>query len=83
MRRCAEQPGAIEQVAQLIAATLAIDLDELERLVQQAHECTPDQEEPPEQRFPVSRQALRMFWRFRIYLDSIDEPVRTDREAPV
>ncbi|MBU0640567.1 MAG: hypothetical protein KKB50_17030 [Planctomycetes bacterium] len=53
-------------------ATLAIDLAELERLVQEAHECARDQMEAPEERFPVSRQALRMFWRFRLYLDTVD-----------
>ncbi len=61
----------------MLRATLAIDLDELERLVQEAHECARDQMEAPEERFPVSRQALRMFWRFRLYLDTVDAPFRT------
>lgn len=69
------QLGMLDRIAGLLQATLAIDLAELERLVQEAHECARDQKEAPEERFPVSRQALRMFWRFRLYLDAVDTPL--------
>ncbi len=69
------QLGMLDRIAGLLQATLAIDLAELERLVQEAHECARDQMEAPEERFPISRQALRMFWRFRLYLDTIDTPL--------
>jgi len=69
------QLGMLDRIAGLLQATLAIDLAELERLVQEAHECARDQMEAPEERFPVSRQALRMFWRFRLYLDAVDSPL--------
>lgn len=72
----------MDRIARLLEAALTIDLSELERLVQEAHECAFDQMEAPEERFPVSRQALRMFWRFRIYLDAVDEPVRSDAGKP-
>lgn len=69
------QVGTLDRIADLLRATLAVDLAELERLVQEAHECARDQMEVPEERFPVSRQALRMFWRFRLYLDTVDTPL--------
>ncbi len=65
----------LERIADVLRATLAIDLAELEQLVQEAHECARDQVEAPEERFPVSRQALRMFWRFRLYLGDVDTPL--------
>ncbi|MBK9128204.1 MAG: hypothetical protein IPM13_10440 [Phycisphaerales bacterium] len=65
----------LDRIAGLLQATLAIDLAELERLVQEAHECARDQMEAPEEHFPISRQALRMFWRFRLYLDTVDTPL--------
>jgi hypothetical protein len=69
------QLGLLDRIAQVVRGTLAIDLDELERIVQEAHECARNQKEDPEERFPVSRQALRMFWRFRMHLDSVDTPL--------
>ncbi len=69
------QGAPLERIAQVLHDTLVIDLAELERLVQEAHECARDQMEAPEERFPVSRQALRMFWRFRLYLDTVDTPL--------
>ena len=81
-REYSGQLGTLDRIAHLLKAALAIDLDELERLVQQAHECAADQKEAPEERFPVSRQALRMFWRFRTYLGAVDEPVRSATEKP-
>lgn len=69
------QVGLLGHVAQVLRATLAVDVAELERLVQEAHECARNQKEAPEEHFPVSRQALRMFWRFRLYLEAIDTPL--------
>ena len=81
-RECSGELGTLDRIAHLLKAALAIDLDELERLVQEAHECAADLKEAPEERFPVSRQALRMFWRFRMYLGAVDEPVRSATEKP-
>ena len=81
-RECSGQLRTLHRIAHVLIAALAIDLDELERLVQEAHECAADQKEAPEEQFPVSRQALRMFWRFRMYLGAVDEPVRSFVEKP-
>ena len=81
-REYSGQLGTLDQIAHLIKAALSIELDELEQLVQEAHECATDQKEAPEEQFPVSRQALRMFWRFRMYLGAVDEPVRSDVGRP-
>ena len=81
-RECSGQLGTLDRIAHVLRAALAIDLDELERLVQEAHECAADQMEVPEEQFPVSRQALRMFWRFRMYLGAVNDPVRSDVGTP-
>ena len=81
-RECSGQLGTLDRIAHVLRAALAIDLDELERLVQEAHECAADQKEAPEEQFPVSRQALRMFWRFRMYLGAVDDPVRSEAGRP-
>jgi hypothetical protein len=52
-------------------ASLGIPLEPLERLVQEAHESTPKQMHDPQERFPVTRQALRMFWHFRCNLEAV------------
>jgi hypothetical protein len=67
-----DRNGIVERVQGVLADVLAIDLDALERLVQAAHESTARQRHDPPQRFPVSRQALRMFWHFRSNLESVD-----------
>ena len=60
------------QAALAIRAALAIPVDDLELLVQEAHESTPKQMHDPQERFPVSRQALRMFWYFRRNLEAVN-----------
>jgi hypothetical protein len=62
----------VDRVAQLLAAVKRIELDELERIVQQAHECDIHQITEPEEAFPITRQALRMFWHFRCNLESVE-----------
>jgi len=63
---------ALDCVACLLEAAMGIDMDEIELLVQQAHECDGKQIEDPPEPFPVSRQALRMFWHFRGNLESVE-----------
>ena len=58
-------------VAKLLDAVMDVGLGELESIIQQAHESDVKQIEDPEEVFPVSRQALRMFWRFRSNLETI------------
>ena len=65
---------------------MAIDVDELERLVQQAHESAFQQMEDPAEVFAVSRQALRMLWHFRRNLESVEihaEPDTAEEEIDV
>ena len=61
----------VQQVTVALNAVLAIPPDQLERLVQQAHESNCKQKDAPPERFPVSRQALRMLWHFRCNLDAV------------
>jgi len=66
----------VDRVAQLLDDVKAIDIDDLERLVQHAHECDIHATDDPPQRFPITRQALRMFWMFRRNIEAID--IRTE-----
>jgi hypothetical protein len=67
-----DQVGCVvEQVARALDLVMAINPDELLAVVQAAHESKwRDQLEPAPQ-FEVSRQALRMFWRFRNHLEGV------------
>ena len=68
---CHKNTSTIDRVQHCINATMAIDLDELERLVEQTHKCAIDQIEDPPELFPISRQALRMLWYFRRNLEAV------------
>jgi hypothetical protein len=59
-------------VAHLLDAVKRIGIDDLERIVQQAHECDIDQVPEPLEPFRVTRQALRMFWLFRCHLEFVE-----------
>lgn len=61
----------IDRVVEVIDTIMGVDLGDLELLVQQAHECDINQITDPPEPFPVSRQVLRMFWRFRRILESV------------
>ena len=63
--------ASINAITSALDAVLAIPLDELERLMQQAHECDSRQQHEPPEPFTVSRQALRMLWHFRSNLDAV------------
>ena len=63
---------SVDRVARLLEAVMDIDVGQLELLVQQAHECDVKQIGDPPEPFGVSRQALRMFWRFRCNLESVE-----------
>ena len=68
---CHKNASTIGRVEHCLNAAMAIDLDELERLVEQAHECAISQMKDPSEPFPVSRQALRMLWYFRRNLEAV------------
>jgi len=67
---CLEERSTVDRVAHVLDAVMDIDVGQLELLVQQAHECDIKQISDPPEPFPVSRQALRMFWHFRCNLDA-------------
>ncbi|HOD84712.1 MAG TPA: hypothetical protein PKG77_25130 [Phycisphaerae bacterium] len=62
--------STVERVAQAIDAVMGIRVDDLERVVQEAHESDSKQIHDPEERFALPRQALRMFWHFRCNLEA-------------
>jgi len=67
---CLEEKSTVDRVAHVLDAVMDIDVGQLELLVQQAHECDIKQISDPPEPFPVSRQALRMFWHFRCNLEA-------------
>jgi len=69
---CLEKKTTADRVAHVLDAVMDIDVADLELLVQQAHECDVKQIGDPPELFPVSRQALRMFWHFRCNLESVE-----------
>jgi len=69
---CPEKKTTADHVAHVLDAVMDIDVGQLELLVQQAHECDVKQINDPPEQFPVSRQALRMFWHFRCNLESVE-----------
>ena len=69
---CLDNPNTVDRVAHLLDAVKRIGIDDLERVVQQAHECDIKQISDPSEPFPVTRQALRMFWHFRCNLESVE-----------
>ena len=62
----------VDRVCDVLDAVLAIDLAQLEELMQRAHECDGRQLDDPPEVFAVSRQALRMLWHFRCNLDAVE-----------
>ena len=68
---CLEERSTVDRVAHVLDAVMDIDVGQLELPVQQAHECDIHQIAEPAEPFPVSRQALRMFWHFRCNLESV------------
>ena len=69
---CIENKATVDRVAHVLDAMMDIDVGQLEQLVQEAHESNTKQTHDPEQRFPITRQALRMFWHFRCNLESVE-----------
>ena len=69
---CLDNPSTVDRVAHLLDAVKGIGIDDLERIIQQAHECDINQVADPPEPFPVTRQALRMFWHFRCNLESVE-----------
>ena len=69
---CLDNPSTVDRVANLLDAVKRVDINELERIVQQAHECDSHQITEPAEPFTVTRQALRMFWHFRCNLESVE-----------
>ena len=75
---CLEKPDTVDRVAHLLNAVKRISIDDLERIVQQAHECDIHQITDPFEPFPVTRQALRMFWMFRRNIETVGVRVEAD-----
>ena len=69
---CYKNLTILERVEHLLKAIKQIDITQLEKLVQAAHECDIHQIDTPAQPLPVSRQALRMFWHFRHKIDAVE-----------
>ena len=69
---CLEKRTTADRVMHVLDAVMDIDVGQLELLVQQAHECDIKQLADPAEPFPVTRQALRMFWHFRCNLESVE-----------
>ena len=69
---CCKKLTILERVEHLLKAIKQIDITQLEKLVQAAHECDIHQIDTPAQPLPVSRQALRMFWHFRHKIDAVE-----------
>ena len=70
-----EQPSQeiVMRVQRVLEDVMDVSVVDLERAVQEAHECHIRQVEEPAERFAVSRQALRMFWHFRCNLEAVME----------
>ena len=64
----------LDQVASALRTVLDVPVEPLEQLVQEAHEADGKQMNDPPQRFPISRQALRMLWHFRCNLEPVMPP---------
>ena len=69
---CLEKKTTVDRVAHVLDAVMGIDVEDLEKILQQAHECDIKQISDPPEPFGVSRQALRMFWHFRCNLESVE-----------
>lgn len=69
----------MHRAERLLEEAMAIDLDGLEALVQQAHECDIKSGDDPPERFPIPRQALRMLWVFRRNLEAVDIHAEVER----
>ena len=70
--QCLKNLSTVDRVAHLLDAVKRIRIDDLERIVQQAHECDIHQNTEPLEPFTLTRQSLRMFWHFRCNLESVE-----------
>lgn len=67
-----DTPDTAERVAKVLEVMKRIELADLELMVQRAHECDIQQIDDPPEPFPITRQALRMFWHFRCNLEAVE-----------
>ena len=74
-------PLTFRQVAEALKLVMAIEVDALECVVQEAHESPPGLRSDPPEPFDVSRQALRMFWHFRCNLEAVVVKVNPKEQA--
>ena len=63
--------STIHKVIHCLNMVMALPLDDLEKVMQQAHDSTAKQVFDPPDRFPISRQALRMLWHFRCNIEAV------------
>ena len=61
----------LNQIEQTFQAVSDVDINRLERLVQDAHQCSVHEEKDPPEKFAITRQALRMLWMFRRNIDAV------------
>ena len=62
---------ALKSITTILHGVMAIEIEDLEKIMQQAHECEINQITDPPERFVISRQALRMLWHFRCNLEDV------------
>ena len=67
----AEDTFTVENVRRALKAVMDVPIEDLERLVQLAHESDAKRKDDPPERFEISRQCLRMFWHFRCNLEAV------------
>ena len=65
------EPPTLKSITTVLNDVMAISLDDLEKIMQQAHECEINQITDPPERFAISRKALRMLWHFRCNLENV------------
>lgn len=71
----------VRQVTEVLKLVMAIEVETLECVVQEAHESPPGLQADPPEPFGVSRQALRMLWHFRCNLEAVVVTVNPEEQA--
>ena len=69
---CNQSQQTMRRIGGLLEAVKQIDVDEVEDLVQLAHECDVRSVDAPTEPLPLTRQALRMFWMFRRNIETVE-----------
>jgi len=67
-----KQSEALSQIADVLMAVMTIPLNDMEKVIQQAHTFRIYLRSKSPEKFTITRQALRMLWNFRRNIDRID-----------